>query len=198
MSILFTLLKLLPFYLLGAFPTGVLISRAHGVDISTQGSGNVGATNVARVIGKRAGILTLVGDIFKGVIGVVIASLVSDAQWFPAAVGIALVLGHCFSIPPLLRGGKGVATSIGVVAALSFHCAAVAIITFGAVFSFSRIVSLASITAALVVPLAAFLLNFNEATTVAFTTIALVVVARHEENIRRLIEGREPRFSASK
>jgi glycerol-3-phosphate acyltransferase PlsY len=193
-----TFLALAPFYLIGAFPTGMLVARANGIDISKQGSGNIGATNVARVIGKRAGVITLGGDVLKGILGIILAALVGAESWFPAAAGIALVLGHCFSLPPMLRGGKGVATSIGVVAALCPKCALAALIVFSVVVLISRFVSLASITAAITVPLWGFLFNLDEATTVAFATIALVVVARHEENIRRLIEGREPRFAAKK
>jgi glycerol-3-phosphate acyltransferase PlsY len=198
MSIGLTFLGLLPFYLIGAFPTGTIVAKSYGVDITAQGSGNVGATNVARVIGKRAGIFTLLGDVLKGAIGIVIASAMAEASWFPAVAGIALVLGHCFSVPPFLKGGKGVATALGVVLALDPLSAAVAIISFAAVFAIWRIVSLASISAALVVPIGGFLFNLGEATTVAFATIALVVVARHEENIRRLIEGREPTFSSKR
>jgi glycerol-3-phosphate acyltransferase PlsY len=198
MSVGLTFLGLLPFYLIGSFPTGTIIAKSYGVDITAQGSGNVGATNVARVIGKRAGILTLLGDVLKGVIGIVVASAMVEATWFPSVAGIALVLGHCFSVPPFLKGGKGVATALGVVLALHPLSAAVAVVSFGVVFAVWKTVSLASISAALVVPVGAFLFNLGEATTVAFATIALVVVARHEENIRRLIEGREPTFSSKR
>jgi glycerol-3-phosphate acyltransferase PlsY len=196
MSVGLIFLGLLPFYLLGAFPTGIIIAKSYSVDITLQGSGNVGATNVARVIGKKAGILTLLGDVLKGVVGIVVASWIAEASWFPAVAGIALVLGHCFSVPPFLKGGKGVATALGVVLALYPLCAAVAVVSFAVVFAMWKIVSLASISAALVVPISGFLLNVEEPTTVAFATIAMVVVARHEENIRRLIEGRESKFAS--
>jgi glycerol-3-phosphate acyltransferase PlsY len=196
MSTILILAALVPFYLVGAFPTGILVAKSYKVDITTQGSGNVGATNVARVIGKKAGIITLFGDVLKGVVGVVIAGLVVDKAWFAAAAGIALVLGHCFSIPPKLKGGKGVATALGVTLALHPWSAAVAVASFAVVFAASRLVSLSSISAALMVPLGGFLFNLQEATTIALATIGLVVVARHKENIRRLIEGREPTFSS--
>jgi glycerol-3-phosphate acyltransferase PlsY len=185
---------LIPFYLLGSFPTGVLIARLNGFDITAHGSGNVGATNVARVVGKRAGLFTLVGDMAKGLLGVLIASACTSSQTFVAAAGAAVVAGHCFSVPPFLRGGKGVATSFGVIVALSWVCALVALAVFGAVFAVTRIVSLSSLCSAIVVPLTALLINLPDATCVAFIVIAMVVVIRHKENVQRLVEGREPRF----
>jgi glycerol-3-phosphate acyltransferase PlsY len=198
MTVATTLLGLLPFYLIGSFPTGVLVAKSYKVDITAHGSGNVGATNVARVIGKKAGIITLAGDMLKGVIGIALAAFMVEPSWFPAVAGIALVLGHCFSLPPFLRGGKGVATALGVVLALHPATAVVALVSFGLVFAISKIVSLASVCAALVVPISGFLFNVEESVTVAFATIAMVVVARHEENIRRLIEGREPKFTSKR
>lgn len=194
MSTALTILGLLPFYLLGAFPTGLLISKLHGIDITAQGSGNVGATNVARVIGKRAGLLTLAGDILKGYIGVMIAAFVSSSVAFPAAAGAALVCGHCFSIPPFLRGGKGVATALGMIAALSGVSALITLAVFGVAFALSRIVSLSSLLAALVLPLAAILMNLSEAICLSFVIVSVVVIVRHRQNIQRLIEGAEQPF----
>ena len=194
MSTALTILGLLPFYLLGAFPTGRLISKLHGIDITAQGSGNVGATNVARILGKRAGLLTLAGDILKGYIGVMIAAFVSSSVAFPAAAGAALVCGHCFSIPPFLRGGKGVATALGMIAALSGVSALITLAVFGVAFALSRIVSLSSLLAALVLPLAAFLMNLSEAICLSFVIVSVVVIARHRQNIQRLIEGAEQPF----
>ena len=191
-------LLLLPFYALGAFPSGVLVSRLYGVDITARGSGNVGATNVARVIGKRAGVITLAGDILKGCLGVAVASLCSSSEGFVAAAGAAVVCGHCFSIPPVLQGGKGVATAIGVIASLSGYCALIAVSVFFAVFAVSRIVSLSSLSAALVVPIAGFVLNLPDNVCLSLVVIALVVILRHRENIQRLVEGREPRFELRK
>lgn len=198
MTLLLNFLLLVPFYALGAFPTGMLVSRLYGVDITAQGSGNVGATNVARVIGKRAGLATLAGDIIKGCIGVAVASIFSSSQGFVAAAGAAVVCGHCFSLPPVLRGGKGVATSIGVIASLSAYCALVAVAVFGAVFAATRIVSLSSLSAALAVPAAGFVLNLPDTVCLSLVVIALVVILRHRENIQRLVEGREARFEARK
>ncbi len=190
------LFALLPFYLLGAFPTGVLVSKLYGIDITSQGSGNVGATNVARVVGKKAGILTLIGDVAKGALGAGVALLVFGDTWPASAAAVAVVFGHCFSLPPYLKGGKGVATALGVVAATSPLLAAVSVAVFGCTFFFSRIVSLSSLLAALVVPVTAILLNVGDATTIALGAVAAAVVLRHRQNIQRLIEGREPKFQA--
>ena len=198
MNLLVILLSLVPFYLLGAFPTGQLIAKVYGVDITSRGSGNVGATNVARVVGKRAGIFTLLGDALKGALGVVLAGLCVGESWFPGTAALAVVLGHCFSVPPYLKGGKGVATALGVITVLYPSSSLVALATFGMFFWLWRIVSLASIGATLVVPMWALVTNAPDAVSVSLMLIAVVIVMRHEENIKRLIEGREPRFEGRK
>jgi glycerol-3-phosphate acyltransferase PlsY len=198
MNLIAILISLVPFYLIGAFPTGHLIAKIYGIDITSKGSGNVGATNVARVVGKRAGILTLLGDALKGALGVFIAGLVVGDPWFPGAAGVAVVLGHCFSVPPYLKGGKGVATALGVITVLYPSSCLVALTTFGAFFGLWKIVSLASIAATLVVPMWALVTNAPDAVSVSFIVIAALIVFRHEQNIKRLIEGREPRFESRK
>ena len=190
------LISLVPFYLIGAFPTGHLIAKIYGFDITSKGSGNVGATNVARVVGKRAGIMTLFGDALKGALGVLIAGLVVGDGWFPGAAACAVVLGHCFSVPPYLKGGKGVATALGVITVLYPSSSIVALVTFGACFGVWKIVSLASIAATLVVPMWALVTNASDSVSASLIVIAALLVMRHEQNIRRLIEGREPKFSA--
>ena len=194
MSVFFLLITVIPFYLLGAFPTGFLVSKLHGIDIASQGSGNVGATNVARVLGKLGGILSLLGDVVLGLLGVGIGYVVSDQLWFVMCAAAAVVLGHCFSIPPYLKGGKGVATALGVTIAASPIAGCVALITFAVVFALSRFVSLASIAATASVPLWFLIANADDATTAGFMAIATILILRHQQNIRRLIEGREPKF----
>lgn len=189
-----TLIALIPFYLLGSFPTGYLLAKLHGVDITKQGSGNVGATNVARSIGKRAGVLTLVLDLAKGALAVLLASLITSESWFLSAAAVAVVCGHCFSLPPFLKGGKGVATGLGVLIALVPGAALTSITVFAALFSTTRLVSLSSIIATLSAPLYSLALNHPEPKSLALIVLSLVIVFRHRENITRLIEGREPRF----
>ena len=198
MNLILIFISLVPFYLLGAFPTGLLIAKLKGIDITAQGSGNVGATNVARVIGRRAGIFTLLGDALKGALGVCLAGLVVGDPWFSGGAAVAVALGHCFSVPPYLKGGKGVATALGIITVLYPSSSIVALATFGAFFGIWKIVSLASIAATLIVPMWALVTNAPDAVSVSLIAIAALIVMRHEQNIRRLIEGREPTFAAKK
>jgi glycerol-3-phosphate acyltransferase PlsY len=196
MNTVLAALCLVPVYLLGAFPTGILVARMYGINLTEHGSGNVGATNVARVVGKKAGITTLLGDLLKGALGVGLVALFSDDLWWRAAASLTVVLGHCFSVPPVLKGGKGVATALGVVLMLCPWCALAAVGIFAAVFWRWRIVSLASVSAAVLLPIVALMLDVDNATTLGLALCALVVVFRHEQNLHRLVEGREPRFKA--
>jgi glycerol-3-phosphate acyltransferase PlsY len=193
-----TLIALIPFYLIGTFPSGYLLAKLRGVDITKQGSGNVGATNVARSLGKKAGILTLVLDLTKGLLAIYLASLLADQGWFVAAAAVAVVCGHCFSIPPLLKGGKGVATGLGVLIALAPGAGVTSVVIFVVLFSATRFVSLSSIVATLSAPIYSLVTNQPEAKSLALMAIALVIVYRHRENIQRLIEGRETKFRASR
>lgn len=193
MIFLITLLALIPCYLIGSFPTGHLIAKQHGLDIKAHGSGNVGATNVARVVGKKAGLLTLMGDVLKGIIAVGAGTAISSSIAFQAMCAVAVVLGHCISFPPRLKGGKGVATSLGALLVLSPLLALVAVSLFAVVFYFSAIVSLASVTAALGTPLAALGLGFPSESTAAVAAIGLVVTLKHRTNLERLARGTEPK-----
>ena len=193
-----TLIALIPFYLIGTFPSGYLLAKLRGVDITKQGSGNVGATNVARSLGKKAGMLTLVLDLTKGLLAIYLASLLADQGWFVAAAAVAVVCGHCFSIPPLLKGGKGVATGLGVLIALAPGAGVTSVVIFVLLFSATRFVSLSSIVATLSAPIYSLVTNQPEAKSLALMAIALVIVYRHRENIQRLIEGRETKFRASR
>lgn len=192
------ILVLIPFYLLGCFPTGMLLARFAGVDITKQGSGNVGATNVARVLGAKAGVVTLVLDLLKGALAVLIAQALFGASNLTNQAGLAAVLGHCISLPPRLKGGKGVATSLGLLLALSPKLAAGPLAIFLITFSLSKIVSLSSLVAVISTPLIAAFLDFSSSTLITLSLISLVVTLRHHANINRLIRGEEPRFAASK
>lgn len=195
MITLATFIALIPFYLIGSFPSGALLARFYGIDITKQGSGNVGATNIARTLGKRAGLITLALDLTKGLLGVYLASWVTQATWYSASAAVAVVCGHCFSIPPLLKGGKGVATGLGVLLALTPSGAAVSIAVFVTLFAATRLVSLASIIATLVAPLFSLITNQPDSVSLALVFVSLIITYRHYENIVRLIEGREPQFA---
>ena len=193
MSIFLTACSLLPFYLLGTFPTGYLISKSQGVDISSVGSGNVGATNVMRALGKKAGLFTLLGDILKGLAAVAIASALSGRNDYACYAGIAVVAGHCFSIPGKLKGGKGVATALGVILFLSPTAALFVIAIFAAVLEMWKMVSLASVSASLIAPIFTMLTGQPDYLNQSFAAIALIITYRHRANLSRIAQGKEPK-----
>lgn len=186
------------FYLLGAFPTGMLVARFNGVDILNTGSGNVGATNLARVVGKKAGILTLVVDCLKGVLVVSLAKAFLEDLNYVGLAAVLAVAGHCVSLPPFLKGGKGVATSLGVLLAAQTVSAIFGILVFALVFWKTRIVSLASLlaTSAIIACSAAF--PDSEMSLIYVALVAAFVTARHHQNIVRLLTGSEPVFNSAR
>lgn len=190
---------LLGAYLSGSIPFGYVIARIKGGgDIRQQGSGNIGATNVARVIGKRLGLLTLILDATKGMVPVALTWLwhPGSAQAQPtleAFVALAALLGHCFPVWLAFRGGKGVATAAGVLAVQNPTLAASAVVTFAVVFGITRVVSLSSIISACILPPTYFLMNGGspDGQGVPYVVILLVVVGKHHANIRRLLAKEE-------
>ncbi len=193
MSYLLIALSFTPFYLIGTIPTGYIIAKSAGVDISKHGSGNVGATNIGRVLGKKAGILTLLIDIGKGAIAVGLALLLNVGLWYSATAAFAVVLGHCISLPPLLKGGKGVATSLGALIALTPITALGVVVIFSSVFAWRRTVSLASISAAICAPLIAIFCGLPDQILYGIIPMATTLVIRHKDNLKRLALGTEPR-----
>jgi glycerol-3-phosphate acyltransferase PlsY len=192
-------------YLLGSIPFGILLTRLFGGgDIRAAGSGNIGATNVTRVVGPIPGVLTLILDGLKGAAAVWLAAHFSNysATWMTAA-GVAALVGHCFPVWLKFRGGKGVATAAGMFLALCWPAALGAIGIFLLVVIFFRFVSLGSIAAAASMPLLIYLLWAPHlapppAVTVGAFAAAMLVVYKHDGNIQRLVEGREPKFAFSK
>jgi glycerol-3-phosphate acyltransferase PlsY len=192
-------LVLLPLaYLCGAIPFGLLLARRAGVDVRRRGSGNIGATNVARTAGTGLGVATLVADALKGALPVLVARGLGAGLVLQAGTGLAALAGHVYPVTLRFRGGKGVATALGVLAVLSPPATAVAFIVFAAVVVLTRWVSLASILAATSTPAAAWLLGSPTPVVVASVLMAALVVWRHAENLRRLRAGTEPRFSLHK
>jgi glycerol-3-phosphate acyltransferase PlsY len=183
-------------YLIGSIPTGVILGRAYGIDVRNEGSGNIGATNLYRTVGRKVGVITLIGDCLKGfvpVMAVEYSMLPSDyAVW----VGLAAFCGHVFSVFLKFKGGKGVATALGVFLALAPLAVAVAVGIFAVLMFYWRYVSLGSIGAAAAIPFAVALLGGSKTLTTVTLIIALVVIYRHHENIRRLIAGTENKFKA--
>ena len=191
-------------YLLGSIPFGYLIVRARGGgDVRETGSGGTGATNVTRRAGRGAGLLTLLLDAAKGVAAVLVARwlLTPDfsVNWWVAASAFAAVVGHVFPVWLRFRGGKGVAPGLGVFLALAPAAVPVALAAFALVVWRTRYVSLGSITAAALMPLAVFVLDFGFSSTAqrgpervaAAAAGAALIILAHRENIRRLLSGTE-------
>lgn len=195
-------------YLLGSFPSGVIISRTRGIDIRKHGSGNIGATNVLRVLGKKWGYLVFGLDALKGFAAVRIAFLISGAaghaiihpELVGIAGGLACILGHTFPVWLRFRGGKGVATSAGVLLGLMPLAVVSVFAVWVILFQFTRYVSVASIGAAAALPVFVRLYLSRDLLTGASLLpfsilIAGVVVWRHRSNVKRLLQGKEQRFS---
>jgi acyl phosphate:glycerol-3-phosphate acyltransferase len=192
-------------YLLGTIPFGLLLGKVFGgADVRKAGSGNIGATNVARVAGPVAGIFTLALDAAKGAAAVWLAGrFANDSATWMTIAGLAALLGHCFPIWLGFRGGKGVATAAGVFLALCPLALLGSLTLFILVVVFWRYVSLGSIAAAAAIPILVYFLwapHHAPPLTVTFGALAaaLLVVYKHDANIQRLVEGREPRFSFGK
>lgn len=187
---------LLASYALGAVPVGLLVGRAFGVsDIRRHGSGNIGATNVLRTAGRPAAVLTLVGDVAKGYLAVVLGAWVGGGDPTAAAGGaVAAVIGNCWSVFLGFRGGKGVATGLGAFLRLVPWATLPAALVWLAVTATFRYVSLGSLTATLCVPLGALLLGEPVASVVAALVVAAIIVVRHRDNVARLLAGTERRL----
>jgi glycerol-3-phosphate acyltransferase PlsY len=181
-------------YLCGSIPTGVLVSRRRGVDPRDIGSGNIGATNVARAAGRTAGVVTLAGDAAKGLIPVLVASRLGVTQPALTLVGLAAFLGHLYSCFLGFEGGKGVATALGVFLGLAPLGTAVLIAIFLLVLGVTRYVSLASMVATGISAPLLLVLGYPRPTVVAALVVGVLVTLRHRDNIRRLRFRTEPRI----
>ncbi len=188
-------------FLIGSIPSGYIIGKLYGVDVRSQGSGNTGATNVSRVLGKRAGVTTLLLDILKGVVATQVAILFYRNNYFfsyedfYALAGFLSFLGHCYSPFLNFNGGKGVATGLGIFLVISPPTALIAVLLFAAVFKLKGYVSLGSIVAAISLPFSCFFLFTHSTNTILISALTcLIVVYRHRENISRLIAGNENKF----
>jgi len=192
-------------YLLGSLPFGLILAKLFGGgDVRKAGSGNIGATNVLRVVGPLAGILTLLLDAAKGWSAVSLAGRVTHEQTTDMVLaGFLAMIGHCFPVWLGFRGGKGVATAAGVFLALCPSAFLAALVLCIVVVSFWRYVSLASLAAAAALPLLVYLLwapRFAppESVTLGSLAIAALVIVQHRGNINRLARGEEPKFSFGK
>ncbi len=189
-------------YLIGAIPFGLIISKMVGTDVRTQGSRNIGATNVNRVLGKKLGFLTLVCDCLKGLLPMYLTTLVlpetGSKELIVALTGVMAVLGHMFPVYLKFRGGKGVATGLGVFLFLSPPVIAISLVVFIAAVVITGFVSAGSLLASGFIPLWLYLLGASKTTIAAAVCIALLIWIKHHENINRLIHGEEKSWRKSK
>ena len=187
-------------YVVGATPTSYWVGRAvHKIDLRKHGSGNLGATNTFRVLGWRAALPVVLVDVAKGWIPAAYFPLLDgvDPLGWSLVYGAAAILGHVFSLYVGFRGGKGVATSAGVFMALAPWAVLIAGVLWGVVVLLTRIVSLGSLLAAVVLPVAVYATNEPRVELGLSIGLALFVVYAHRSNIRRLVRGEENRFTRS-
>lgn len=189
-------------YFLGSVPFGILVTRIFDKNVSLRetGSGNIGATNVVRAAGKTAGVLTLLLDTGKGILPMVLTyMLVGENYLWLSLVGGAAFLGHVFPVYLNFKGGKGVATALGVVLSLSAVTTFLLVVLFGLILYFTRYVSLGSLCAAVALPILMALLGPPSRNVVTLClVISFVVIYKHRENIHRLLTGQEAKFGAPK
>ena len=192
-------------YLAGSVPTAVWYGKIfHGIDVRQHGSGNAGATNSLRTLGKKAGIIVLIVDFLKGFLAVKAASLLSTETHsiLPLIMGLAVIIGHIFPIFAQFRGGKGVATAMGVLVATFPWAALGCVLTFMVVVFITKYVSLASLLGALAFPIQLIFNLWNDNAdkyAIGFASVIFVILLiMHRENIQRLIQGTESKFGAKK
>jgi len=191
-------LLILAAYLIGSIPFGIIVGKMRGFDPRAVGSGNIGMTNVARAGGGSAAAITFVGDILKGAIPVAVARLMGFAPAILACVGLAAFLGSIASVFLGFRGGKGISASLGVWSVLGPLALLFALAAFGVTVAASRIISLASIIAAIVLVPAVAALSMPRPYLLLAIVMSALVLFRHRGNIRRLIAGEEKRFEVGK
>ena len=182
-------------YLLGSIPFGYILGKLFKVaDIRRHGSGNIGATNVLRLLGWRAALPVLLLDAGKGTAAVLLAQALGCETAFVLAAALAVLVGHCFPLFLKFKGGKSAATGIGLLIPLSGYVCASAVLLALIVIALTRYVSLGSILGALSVPLLFHLYGFEPLYIIFGAIMALLVIARHHENIKRLLTGKESKF----
>ncbi|MBD2845181.1 glycerol-3-phosphate 1-O-acyltransferase PlsY [Paenibacillus sp. IB182496] len=187
-------------YLLGSLSFSILIAKwVKGIDIRDHGSGNAGATNTLRVLGKGPAIVVLVLDAAKGVAAVLLAGWLADGeQWTMAACGLAAIAGHNWPVWFRFKGGKGIATTVGALAALAFFPALYAGLLAIAVIALTRYVSLGSLVFAAAAPLLIFVMRLPVPFLAAALVLCLLAFIRHRTNIAKLLSGQENRLGGKK
>ncbi len=188
-------LLVVPAYLLGTFPTAILVGRREGRDPTQEGSGNPGATNAFRTMGRRAGTLVLLGDLAKGAVAAG-AGLATGNCAVAVACGLAAVVGHVYPVTRRFRGGKGVATGAGMALVLLPGVTVVLALVWLVVVKVLRAASAGSVVVAVGFPLGAWLVGRPPGEVVAFAAGALLIVVRHRDNLDRLRRGEEHSYGA--
>jgi len=183
-------------YLLGSIPTGLLLGKLYGIDVRKEGSGNIGATNLYRTVGRKVGLWTLLGDCLKGMLPVLVAWKLGMAEPMQAWIGLAAFCGHVFSVFLRFKGGKGVATALGVYLALAPLAVLGALAVFILLVLIWRYISLGSIVAAAVMPLIIYFRPHSNELLAATALISVIVIVKHHTNIKRLLAGSENKFKA--
>lgn len=196
-SPLLTALLVVAAYLAGSIPFGLIIARLRGVDVRAVGSGNIGATNVTRAVGKKLGALVLSLDAAKGALPVLGALMLVRAGLAQplsvTACGLAAVAGHCFPVWLRFRGGKGVATALGVFLVLDPIATAGAVVVFVLTFAATRVASIGSLVASVAFVVAFQLRGRTPAEIALASVVVAIIFVRHTDNIRRLFNGKENR-----
>jgi len=181
-------------YLLGCIPFGILCARKNKINLREHGSGNIGATNVSRVLGKKAGLITLAGDLSKGLAAVTLTSYLVNSPWLIAVSGLMVFIGHVYPVFLKFKGGKGVATGLGVFLFLMPLATFTVMAVFAVTLWASGYVSLSSVLASLFLPLFGIFYQYPPEFMMASVIVALIVLYRHHENMQRILDGNESRF----
>ncbi|HZI30729.1 MAG TPA: glycerol-3-phosphate 1-O-acyltransferase PlsY [Candidatus Binatia bacterium] len=202
MPVLNYILIVLGAYLLGSIPTGFLVAKAKGIDIRSLGSGNIGATNALRVLGKPAGTFVLLADALKGFAAVWLSAelagkyhVTADLETLRILAGIGAVLGHNYTCWLKLKGGKGIATTAGVYLALAPWALLVALVVFILAVALTKYVSVGSVTSAAALPITVWVMTpHNLSLGIVTTALGLLAIYKHKSNIQRLMAGTEHRI----
>ncbi len=186
-----TILLIILAFILGSIPFGVIIAKLKGIDLKQTGSGNIGATNVLRTMGKGSAVLTLLGDVLKGSIAVLIGKYLSVGPLYEGIIGLSSILGHNFSLFLKFRGGKGVATSIGVLLIYSPKTAILTLIIWLLTALITKYSSLGAIVSFGFLPLNIAIFDYSSSKLIIAVMITLLILIRHTGNIERLLKGTE-------
>jgi glycerol-3-phosphate acyltransferase PlsY len=194
-------------YLLGSIPTGYLVGMAKGIDVRKAGSGNIGATNAFRILGKGAGILVLLVDALKGWLAAALVPKLAheilnaggqDIEYLKIIGGVVVILGHNYTCWLKFKGGKGIATSAGVLIALIPWAFAIGLVTWIVVCLLTRYVSVASIAAAISLPFSTWAFGSSYTLLVMATILSVLAIYKHKPNIERLLNGTENKLGRKK